>query len=187
MPFRKNVVSILTWTGLFVVIGVIGYFIIRNHSNDATFSFWISLIGGYASLYGLVVMIIQFQSVRKTTEETKEKLESVSLISEWSRAIELIRSIEADIERDFFSVANYKLKNVKDLILKSKPILKADVENKELERVIKRINGYVDILSQFELKVDDPNSEINRPEMLSGLERIIDVMNGEINLYRNRI
>lgn len=176
---KKRKLSTILWVGGFVAVGVLAYFLLRQYSRDNSFVFWVGAIGSYASIFGLIVMFVQFKSVRGTTEETKNKLDGISLITEWSKATELIRSAETDIERDDMSIAIFKLRRVKDIVIQSK---KGD-EDKECDKAIKMLNSDISMLNQFLLSIPQ-NRQVDKMDMLDGLELISDILSRKIN---NRI
>ena len=181
MAKNQNIRSVLCWGGGFIILGFILYLLLKQLANDdSAVVFWIGAIGGYSSLYGLLVMLFQFQSVRKTTDETKRKIDAISLISEWSKAIELIRGAETDIERGDIPIAGFKLRRVKDLVIQSRI---GDIDEKECEKVVKLLNSDIDILNEYVLS-DPQNKQINKLDMICGLEHLSDILSRKIN---NRI
>lgn len=181
MTKNHNIWSILYWVGGFLLIGGILIFIFKPFANDDNaVVFWFGVIGGHSSIYGLIVMLFQFQSVRKTTDETKKKIDAISLISEWSKATELIRGAETDIERDDIPIAGFKLRRVKDLVIQSGI---GDIDEKECEKIVKVLNSDIDILNQY-LLADPQNKQINKLDMICGLEHLSDILSRKIN---NRI
>lgn len=171
--------SILIWLIAYLLIGALLVVLLYFIDKEGSWVEWVSIIGSYSSVFGLVVMAIQFKSVRETTEKTKEKLDSVSLISEWSKATELLRSAETDIERDDISVACFKLRRVKDLVIQS---MSGEAAGKDCEKSIKKLNENISLLNQYLLQgLDSGNGSYNKQEMLDGLELISDVLNKRIS------
>ena len=99
-------------------------------------------------------MFAQFHSVRETTEATQKKVDSISLISEWSSAAELVRSAENDVERDDFSVAVYKLKLIKDVLIRLKFKDDSQEELKLCNRFEKKLYEFISQLGSIILSKD---------------------------------
>lgn len=183
MSNKHHIKTLVIWAGGFVLIGIIIFILLRQISCNDDLGFWVGTFGAYASLYGLIVMLVQFQSVRTTTEETKKKIDGISLVSEWSKATELIRSAETDIERGDMSIAGFKLRRVKDIVIQSKMGL---VEDKECDKSIKLLNSDISLLNQYLLS-DPLNRHIDKQDMLDGLEHISDILSRMINKNINSL
>lgn len=125
-------------------------------------------------------MIFQFKSVRKTTEETKERIDTIYGVSDFSKAAETIRSVETDIERDDFSIACYKLKSIKDLIIRNN----GDLTYKNSESIVRDINSVISTLNQTLL---EGNNSIDKTGLVDELEGITDCFNILINNHKNNI
>jgi hypothetical protein len=163
---------------------------------DRNAGFWeyVSLIGSYSSLFGLFVMFIQFRSVRKTTEETRTQLERLGFLVDLSKAHELVRSVESDIERDEMYAACYKLKLVKDFITKSAQSSISEEgergkgKTKKYESVENRINSYISVLNQYVMENESEDCDnIDKKSILNGLEKIVDFLNKQINQQQNKV
>lgn len=151
-----------------------------------SWSLFFSIFGSYCSVVGLIVMFNQFKSVRATTEETKNRISGISLISEWSKATEIIRAVETDIERDAYSVASFKLMMTKDIIIKTVGYLKNNEDGfKEYDKILRRLNSFIDLLNQSILK--EEFNDINKLDIVTGLETVVDFLNRKIYKHSNII
>lgn len=180
---KNKGISVLIWMVLYLLVGGALVLLLFHIEKNVSVGTMLSYIGSYSSIFGLFVMLIQFKSVRKTTEETKIKIDGISLISEWSKATELIRGVETDIERDDISVASFKLRRVKDLVIQSKI---GGGDDKECEKAIKSLNSYISILNQFLLSKGQDKT-FNKQEILDGLESITDVLNRKISINKETL
>lgn len=176
MSVKHNNLAILLWGGCFVGIGLIGYLILKPYSGNGALSFWIGAAGGFASLYGLVVMLVQFQSVRKTAEATKDKVYSVTTVSELSHYAGLLRDASSDIERGSLELARYKIQAAKDVII-SKYCGSSDEDEsvkKKAREFIVLMNNHISSLSNAILENGVP--AINKQVIVADLEKVSDFL-----------
>ena len=112
------------WILVYLVVAIILYFVlarfISNESSDSPFLDWISVYGVYTTIYSLVLMFVQFKSIRDVSEETKNKLNKTVAISDLSKYSELVRSVETDVRNDAIDVALYKTQNIRAIVQKIK-------------------------------------------------------------------
>ena len=178
MAKNHNIWSILLWVGGFLLLGVLLFFILKPFVDGSAVSFWIGAIGGYSSLYGLVVMLVQFQSVRKTAEATRDKIYSVSSVSELSHYASLIRDASGDIERGSLEIARYKIQTVKDVIISgfcSSTNKKIDDSiEKRAQGFIVLLNNHISTLNNAILEKGVPS--INAPVIESDMEKVCDFL-----------
>ncbi len=175
------------WTIAFFVLAIVICLLLGrfNHGQKYDALVWVSILGSFSSIYGLALMFAQFRSVRETTEATQKKVDNISLVSEWSGAAELVRSAENDIERDEFAVAVYKLKQIKDVLIR---LVSKDDQNDEMKlchKYEKKLNEFISQLSDVILSKDP--SSLNKTNMLSDLELISDFLRKRINKKINTV
>lgn len=174
MSEKHNKSAILLWVGGFVLIGVLLFFLLKPLSGDGTLVFWISVYGGIASLYGLIVMLVQFQSVRKTAEATKDKVYSITSISELSHYAGLLRDASGDIERGSLELARYKIQAAKDVIISKYCSSNDETLKQRVEGFIVLLNNHISSLSNAILENGVPS--INRQVIVSDLETVSDFL-----------
>lgn len=184
---KKDKKPLVVWTIVYVVLAIVICLLLGrfNHGQKYDALVWVSILGSFSSIYGLALMFAQFRSVRETTEATQKKVDNISLVSEWSGAAELVRSAENDIERDEFAVAVYKLKQIKDVLIR---LVSKDDQNDEMKlcnKYEKKLNEFISQLSDVILSKDP--SSLNKTNMLSDLELISDFLRKRINKKINTI
>lgn len=185
MSEKHNNWAILLWVGGFVLIGVLSFFVFKPLSGDGTLAFWISVYGGIASLYGLIVMLVQFQSVRKTAEATKDKVYSITTISELSHYAGLLRDASGDIERGSLELARYKIQAAKDVIISKYCSAIDETVKKRAQAFIVMMNNHISSLSNAILENGVP--AINKQIIVSDLEKVSDFLQEMKNKQMNTI
>lgn len=172
-----GIVFVISCTIICVVIGFIS-------SNKIEFIDWLAVIFGYASLFSLVVVLVQFQSVRATTEKTRQEIKKITSITEWSKYAETARSLKDDILRDAYSVAVFKLHLIKHaLISVPNSLLSQDSSlNKLHGECLKAINGHI---SSLDAKILNDASFIAKNLIMQDMVKTSDffykIVNSKIN------
>lgn len=143
------------WILVYLVVAIILYFVlarfISNESSDSPFLDWISVYGVYTTIYSLVLMFVQFKSIRDVSEETKNKLNKTVAISDLSKYSELVRSVETDVRNDAIDVALYKTQNIRAIVQKIK-MLEDDNDYNEEE--------YKSVFSILATHIDSYNDQL---------------------------
>lgn len=166
----------MIWGGVFLLLGGVIILIVRELFPDTDLIGWIGVLGSYSSLYGLVVMLVQFQSVRSTAEATRDKINSIASVAELSHYAGLLRDASGDIERGSFELARYKIQAVKDVIISTFSTVKDS--NKELkERAndsIIILNNHISSLNNVIIAEGVP--ELNKAIIITDLEKVCDFL-----------
>ena len=184
----KNKKPLIIWTIAFLALAIVICLLISkfaSYEQKKDVLIWITILGSYSSVFGLVLMFAQFRSVRETTEATQRKVDNISLISEWSSAAELVRSAENDSNRDDYSVALYKLKQIKDVLIRLKSKDDSQDDLKLCGKYEKRLNEFISQLSKAHLYKD--SSSLDKITILSDLELLSDFLKKRINKRMNTI
>ena len=178
---RNKSYSIILWIVSYLVGCVILFLSFKTDRFDSI----IGLLSAYTAVYSLVLMLVQFKSIRKVSEETKTKLNQTIAVSDLSRYSELIRGLGTDVRSDNYEVALYKTQNIKDMAHKieiSDASSSQDVEYVKIYSILDtHINSYNDRLLSEE-------TELNKRVILDELETVttffqrkanemIDIMN----------
>lgn len=185
MVKNHNIWSVLLWVGGFLILGFILFLILKSFADEGAVSFWIGALGCYSSLYGLIVMLVQFQSVRKTAEATKDKVYSVTSVSELSHYAGLLRDASGDIERGSLELARYKIQAAKDVIISKYCNANEDLVKKRAQGFIVLLNNHISSLSNAVLENGVP--DINKPVIISDLEKVSDFLQEMKNKQMNNI
>ena len=175
---NHKVKSIFFWVLSYLVLGVIICILFLRVCTSP--QEWISVIGTYSSVFSLLVVLIQFQSVKATAEKTQEEINRISSITEWSRYAEMANSLKEDIRLEDYSVVAYKLHHIKqalicmpDSLFYINPDLK-DTKNK----CVRSINTFISSIDSFSL---DSTSYVPKVEMMKEIEEASDLFKTLIN------
>lgn len=181
MVNKQRVNPIFIWILIFLIVGGGLFWLVVSITKESlTLKDWISIFGSYASLYGLFVVLIQFQSVKKTTAITQEEIIKLSSITEWSRYAEMASNLKDDIRYDQYSLAVYKLHHLKQA-LQSIPVnaLEKDQDiRRSQEFCIKAVRNHISALDSVIL---DPTSSVSKERLLKELEQISDFFKIMVN------
>jgi hypothetical protein len=138
----KTLTILLFFVGLVLTI-IVFFFYLKVRPNAINL---ISLVGSFASVYGICVGVLQIISVKKSIgltntaiSSTVEKIETSLTISELSSASKLIEEIQAYLTANEYSVSLVRLKDLKEIIIEHSfritefdkliPIITDDVNN----------------------------------------------------------
>lgn len=173
---------IILWVLFFVLIGGLLYWITSAFSTEAlSLKDWISIFGGYASVYGLIVILIQFQSVRDITNKTQEEISKITSVTEWSRFAEMASNVKNDIRFDQYELVGYKLHHLKQALL-SIPIsiIEDDVDLKKCRQdYVKSINAHISSIDSFCL---DNQNNVSKEKMMKDMENVSDFFRKLVNV-----
>lgn len=122
MNFFKNNGAKILCALVYLLLGYIIYaliykFLPQEINNIVNI---ISILSAYTSVYALGIMLYQMISVERTTNETKNRINNVLIISDYAKLIEIARFIQEDIKNGKYEVALYKMQHLKDAILINK-------------------------------------------------------------------
>lgn len=176
---------IFLWILIFLIGGGVVYWLTVTLSSDMLLlKDWISIFGSYASLYGLLVVIIQFQSVKQTTLKTQEEISKITSITEWSRYAELASNIKDDIMYEQYSLARFKLHQIKQAMLSIPTSLLEQDDNmkKSQQGFIKAIYGHISSLDSVIL---DSTAGVSKEKMFNDMERVSDFFKKMVNAKIN--
>lgn len=179
--------SIWLWIIIYIVIAFALYVALRDYilQENAVVD-WLSVYGVYTTIFSLVLMFVQFRSIREVSEETKSKLNKTIAISNLSKYSELIRSVEFDVRKDNFDVALYKTQDIKEIVHKIKILeqnggTKVDDEFEPIFSILAtHINSYNERLLSAE-------SELNKSVILTELEDVSSFFQRKSNEMINNI
>ena len=177
---NKSNLSFLGWLLAYLLIALLLYLSLEYvFSSDLNILDWISVYGLYTTMYSLVLMFVQFKSIRDVSEETKNKLNKTIAISDLSRYSELIRSVEMDVRKGNIDVALYKTQIIKDLVHK---ILMLENRNgidvEEYDSVFSILATHVDSYNDQLLSKD---STLNKSVILRELEIVTSFLQNKSN------
>ena len=167
-------ISILLWIIAYIVIAFILHYVlyrvISTESRGLQILDWISVYGVYTTIYSLVLMFVQFKSIRDVSEETKNKLNTTVAISDLSKYSELIRSVETDVRNDAIDVALYKTQNIRAIVQKIRMLEDGnDYNAEEYESVFSILATHIDSYNDQLLSQE---STLNKSVILSELETV---------------
>jgi alpha-N-acetylglucosamine transferase len=181
MENKKKVIPILIWIIIFLIIGGLLYWLVVSLAEEPIrLKDWISIFGSYASLYGLIVIIIQFQSVKVATSKTQEEISKISSITEWSKYAEMASNLKEDIRLDEFGLVVYKLHQIKQA-LQSMPVnaLGKDQDIKKSQQAyIKAIHSHI---SSLDAVILDSSASVPKEKMMKDMEQVSDFFKIMVN------
>ena len=108
------------WIVSFFVLAALIVVLLLHFLDESDKSFIVisGVIGGYVSLFSLVLMFAQFKSIRDISSETKDKMDSVISISNLAKHAELARSAQSDVNQEKDDLAIYKIQIIKETLIK---------------------------------------------------------------------
>ncbi len=178
----KSNVGLIAICFTFPFLGLVVYWIVSSLS-ETTLSLkdWISIFGSYASLYSLVVFLIQFQSVKKTASITREEISKISSVKEWSSYSEMASSLKNDIRCEYYELAVYKFHHIKQALLSIPNImLSCDSDlQKSRQYCIKAINEHISSIDSFLL---DDQVVMPKDQMMHDVEQVSDLFRKMVNV-----
>src|ERR1700754_167651 len=112
---------------LILVAGVltISAFWCWGNPSDGTLDY-LSLLGTFLELYGLIIMFLELLEVKRTTEllqiavnTTKTKFQSILSLSDISRSGKTIEEIQAYLGNEKLQMAYLRLKDLRKILIES--------------------------------------------------------------------
>lgn len=180
MGKESKVSLIWHWILFFLIGGALYWWIASVSKGTMMLKDWISVFGSYASLYGLIVLLVQFQSVKKTTRKTQEEISKITSITEWSRYVEMASNLKDDIRHGYYELAGYKFHQIKQALM-SMPSSMME-HNPELKKnhqdYIKSINGHIFTL---DMAILDDQVEVPKDKMMKDMEQVSDFFRKMVN------
>lgn len=179
---KDNKYSIWIWILTFLIVGFLLYWLLQylNKSPDDI----TGLLGLYTALYSLVLMLVQFKTIRKVSEETKVKLNQTVALSDLSKYSELIRGLGADVRNNNYEIALYKTQSIKEIVHKIEIADLSGSTNSDYNNIYSilatHINSYNDRLMSGE-------AEINKLVILNELETLTSFFQSKANEMMNII
>ena len=117
------------WAILFFIIGtiIITSVFISLEVSQKTIANAFTLFGTYFSLYGILIAYLQIQSIRETSEKTKEAVEQSSSrinqilsVSDLSKSNKVIQEIQIFLQNDKLELALIRMKDLKSILIQVK-------------------------------------------------------------------
>lgn len=180
---KKSTISpIWLWVLCFFIGVFLLYWWLISVSEEAlAIKDWISIYGSYSSLYGLIVILIQFQSVKKTARKTQEEISKITSITEWSRYAEMASNIKDDIRHGYNELAVYKFHQIKQALLSIPSSVLEYIPDlrKNQQDYIKSINNHISTLDSAIL---DSEVDIPKEKMMRDMEQVSDFFRKMVNL-----
>lgn len=161
-----------------VILGfiMIGISILLIPENEKTFNKIVDIIGTYASVFGLLIAILQIYSIKNLSVETKNaadkaitKLNEMFAISDLSRANVLIDEIQIYLRNKNFDASVMRLKDLKIILSKANHI-------KAIQILID--DNYKGIIVDYEIDLN------NILYMLNGEKQDLDIGKMVTNLEK---
>lgn len=122
--------------------------------------FWISLIGGLASLYGIFITIVELHKTKKIADMTKEAVDNnnkyirtVMDATKFADTIRLTEEIEAFLTSERYGEASIKMQECRKILISLKT-----------SDAIKELNKYNRSLQKLGLKIKTLSKNRNNPE-----------------------
>ena len=119
----------------------------------------ISIIGSFASIVGLIIAYFQIISIKKTTEETKikvdnslRKMNEVLMVSELSKSVQVLREIQSYLSEKRIDFAQMRMKDLKPALIQVK-------YNKKLQGLVSE-NNFNDLIQDFGLNLETINAHV---------------------------
>lgn len=178
---EKGFNSLYKW-GLVFLMGL-AVLICIPFFTSIRFSFieWASLIGSYSSVFGLIVMIIQFRSVKQTALETKASVNNLLFLTDWTKYSELSHSAQDDIRRDDLSLARYKMQNIKQSLMGIPDSVLLDQDRKTKQGLVRKLYKHISLIDTYMLNSEQGYS---KETIINDLEEVADYLLKMVNLNK---
>lgn len=161
--------SLFGWICSFVLIAVILIVLLLRFLDpcDRSFVAIAGLLGGYVSLFSLVLMFAQFKSIKDISSETKDKMDSIISVSDLAKKAELARSAQSDVAQNKYDLAIYKIQIIKETLIK--------LERKN-EAISTTISEYCGMLGTHLTSLRSTSTRIRTKVITQDLEAIADFL-----------
>ncbi len=151
----------------------------------------VSIVGTYASVFGLIIAFIQILSIKRISEATKnevlqtqKRLSQIISVSELSKANKIIQEIQHFISTDKHELGLLRMKDLKEIIIhyKCSSDLYGLTKTAEYNEIIQKISDDLSNLSDFAMR----NKKANFSIMNQNLEDISTIiLNYESKIKNN--
>lgn len=166
-------------TSIFLLIlGILGTLIVLSKipENERNLITYISVIGTFASVFGLLIAYLQIIALKNTSKsiqtavsDSTHRLNTLLSVSDLAKSKKLIEEIQLMLQHDNFSGSLIRLKDLKETLIQTKynVDLRKLTSSKEYKTII--INTGIDIntVSDYNLEIKD---KINKGLIIDNLE-----------------
>lgn len=138
-----------------------------------------SIIGTYASIFGLAITLIQVVAVKEiakitsqTINETKNRIQIGISIADVSEAAKLIQEVDSYLGTNRFEIARIRITDLRDKLIqfKSNESFKKIVKLEEIDEIISFLNLH--LANLYEQIYSEENITYNSKELSSELQKI---------------
>lgn len=163
---------------LFLIIGILGVVIVLLiiPKESRILLNYISVIGTFASVFGLLIAYFQILSLKSTSksielavENSTHRLNTLLSVSELAKSKKLIEEIQIMLEHDSYGASLIRLKDLKELLIQNKfnVDLQKPTNTKEYKTIIINTGIDINVVGDYVYKVKD---KINKVEIIRNLE-----------------
>jgi len=165
---KEKITDKKTLTILFFIIGLTIILLLFKYyfKSEQNAINYFSIIGTYASIYGIVVGIIQIVSIKENVKLTKievfqtvNKIDSIFTISELASSIKLIEEIHAYMLAKKYQMALIRLRDLK------KNVIENSYKHSELNKIIPLITTDINNLMKLVYEETQIKEEIIRENL----------------------
>lgn len=132
----------------------------------------LTAVGTYASVVAFVVMLQQFESVRKTTENVKQEVNKIASIANLSQYAERVRTIYDDVCSKEYKLAAFKLESLQEALVSVKSKMKDSEKIQQYTKVISTVSTTKTLL--LEKDVSEENLNLNK--ISQDMEKIVSFL-----------
>ncbi len=154
------------------IIGILGasIVILVLPKESRTILNYISVIGTFASVFGLIIAYLQILSLKNTSESIETavdssiyRLNTLLSVSELAKSKKLIEEIQIMLQHDSYEAALIRLKDLKELLIQTKfnIDLQKPTNTREYKNIIVNTGIDINTISDFIFKVKDKISKID--------------------------
>lgn len=116
------------WFFSFLIGGLCVYIFFRQlSSNEQTILNLFSLLGTYASIFGLVIALVQIFRLKQISEitqlevqSTQKRINQLVSVAELSKANKIIQEIQHFISTDKYDLCLLRMRDLKEIVIQSK-------------------------------------------------------------------
>lgn len=121
---------------------------------------WISAVGSLASIVGIYVTFRQVRTVRKISQQTRNEINSASVVSDISRCNGCISTVVSHIKDERYDEALRLLKDVKEMIIRMKVVVPQfkiqDIEHTFRQDISRHIHELSESINSIEDNIKTP-------------------------------